>query len=257
MVFFNHLINVFLGIDVSSGNVHHETEAKGPYIYELFSIMIHSGSASGGHYYAYIKDFDKNQWLCFNDQSVNRITEDDIKKTYGGGPQKGYYSGVYTSSTNAYMLMYRQIDKERNCAAMKVEEFPPHMQKLLHHMRNKEKTDRINKEKQNNSFRLTVNCYNPYTDELMDVRISLFRDSTLEDAAITAHRRFKLDGIVEVEDCRMVIYNKKQSCIDCSFESDDLIFCDIVDRFKVFYSDWLLEIKEPGIFFSFVTRCGG
>ncbi|XP_063910893.1 ubiquitin carboxyl-terminal hydrolase 47 isoform X2 [Zophobas morio] len=244
------------GIDVSSGNVHHETEAKGPYIYELFSIMIHSGSASGGHYYAYIKDFDKNQWLCFNDQSVNRITEDDIKKTYGGGPQKGYYSGVYTSSTNAYMLMYRQIDKERNCAAMKVEEFPPHMQKLLHHMRNKEKTDRINKEKQNNSFRLTVNCYNPYTDELMDVRISLFRDSTLEDAAITAHRRFKLDGIVEVEDCRMVIYNKKQSCIDCSFESDDLIFCDIVDRFKVFYSDWLLEIKEPGTEFRTYKKGG-
>lgn len=28
---------------------------QGPYIYELFSIMIHSGSAAGGHYYAYIK----------------------------------------------------------------------------------------------------------------------------------------------------------------------------------------------------------
>lgn len=28
---------------------------QGPYEYELFSIMIHSGSAAGGHYYAYIK----------------------------------------------------------------------------------------------------------------------------------------------------------------------------------------------------------
>ena len=28
---------------------------QGPYWYELFSIMIHSGSATGGHYYAYIK----------------------------------------------------------------------------------------------------------------------------------------------------------------------------------------------------------
>ena len=28
---------------------------QGPYIYELFSIMIHSGSAAGGHYYAYIR----------------------------------------------------------------------------------------------------------------------------------------------------------------------------------------------------------
>lgn len=30
--------------------------------YELFSIMIHSGSATGGHYYAYIKSFENNQW---------------------------------------------------------------------------------------------------------------------------------------------------------------------------------------------------
>lgn len=29
--------------------------AEGPYVYELFSIMVHSGSANGGHYYAYIK----------------------------------------------------------------------------------------------------------------------------------------------------------------------------------------------------------
>lgn len=64
---------IFLaGIDVSSGNNHNEEE--GPYIYELFSIMIHSGSASGGHYYAYIKDFDRNMWFCFNDQSVSGVS---------------------------------------------------------------------------------------------------------------------------------------------------------------------------------------
>ena len=28
---------------------------RGPYAYELFSIMVHSGTAAGGHYYAYIK----------------------------------------------------------------------------------------------------------------------------------------------------------------------------------------------------------
>lgn len=64
------------GIDMSSN-----TEAKsmltnepGPYNYELFSIMIHSGSASGGHYYAYIKDFETGQWHCFNDQSVSTVS---------------------------------------------------------------------------------------------------------------------------------------------------------------------------------------
>lgn len=47
---------------------------KGPYIYDLFSVMIHSGSASGGHYYAYIKDFRNDKWLCFNDQSVSPVS---------------------------------------------------------------------------------------------------------------------------------------------------------------------------------------
>lgn len=66
------------GIDVSSTNIQENEknrmmEPKGPYCYELFSIMIHSGSASGGHYYAYIKDFQKDMWFCFNDQSVNRV----------------------------------------------------------------------------------------------------------------------------------------------------------------------------------------
>lgn len=37
-------------------------DQKGGLNYELFSIMIHSGSASGGHYYAYIKDFVSCQW---------------------------------------------------------------------------------------------------------------------------------------------------------------------------------------------------
>ncbi len=29
--------------------------AQGKYVYELFSVMVHSGSAAGGHYFAYIK----------------------------------------------------------------------------------------------------------------------------------------------------------------------------------------------------------
>lgn len=65
------------GIDMTSS-----TETKsilanepGPYNYELFSIMIHSGSASGGHYYAYIKDFENGEWYCFNDQSVSSVSE--------------------------------------------------------------------------------------------------------------------------------------------------------------------------------------
>lgn len=70
------------GIDMGMGGQENEKnrnhEPKGPYVYELFSIMIHSGSASGGHYYAYIKDFQSNMWYCFNDQSVSRVRKLNI-----------------------------------------------------------------------------------------------------------------------------------------------------------------------------------
>lgn len=249
------ILKNFSGIDVSSGNNPTEKEIKGPYIYELFSIMIHSGSASGGHYYAYIKDFDKNSWFCFNDQSVSGITEEDIRKTYGGGPQKGYYSGAYSTSTNAYMLMYRQIDKNRNCRTMTAEEFPPHIQKLLDEMHRKEEEDRKNREKENDMVKLNVYYINPLTNLLQDIKIGVFTDSTVAEAAQYVHQRLKLTDIVPIEDCRLVIYNRKQDCIDCSLESDDLIkFCDIFDKTKfkqrarvaLTFFDWMLEIRKPG-----------
>lgn len=62
------------GIDMSSSTSKSTKQGSGPYIYELFAIMIHSGSASGGHYYAYIKDFDSNEWFCFNDQNVSTVS---------------------------------------------------------------------------------------------------------------------------------------------------------------------------------------
>lgn len=63
------------GIDMSASTDNKPLENEtGPYVYELFSIMIHSGSASGGHYYVYIKEFENGQWFCFNDQSVTTVS---------------------------------------------------------------------------------------------------------------------------------------------------------------------------------------
>jgi len=137
------------GIDMSSSTSKSAKQGAGPYLYELFAIMIHSGSASGGHYYAYIKDFDNNEWFCFNDQNVSsvgvlalihdfrkfttlypQITQEDIQRSFGG-PNGSYYSSAYTSSTNAYMLMYRQVDAKRNEQLAKVADFPEHIKTLL------------------------------------------------------------------------------------------------------------------------------
>ena len=69
--------------------IHSADLESGPYIYELFSVMIHSGSANGGHYYAYIKSLSEKQWYSFNDQHVQKITPEEVFKTFGNGQGGG------------------------------------------------------------------------------------------------------------------------------------------------------------------------
>jgi len=77
-----------------------------------------------------------------------QITSDDIKKTYGGS--RSYYNSGYSPSTSAYMLMYRQIDKERNTEVLKLEEFPEHIK--VQFMRNYLVKIRLNK------IKILINC---------------------------------------------------------------------------------------------------
>ena len=94
------------------------------YKYELFSIMIHSGSATGGHYYAYIKCFETDQWFNFNDEKVTKLDKNDISKAFGTS-----YS-LY-SSTTAYMLLYRQKNSKRNEQFIKIDEYTEHLKQIL------------------------------------------------------------------------------------------------------------------------------
>lgn len=66
------------------------------------------------HVWRDFRSLSDRQWYSFNDQSVTRITRDDIRKVYGGSCNRGIFSSSYTSSTNAYMLMYRKIDPDMN-----------------------------------------------------------------------------------------------------------------------------------------------
>ena len=78
---------------------------RGQHVYELFSILIHSGSALGGHYYAYIKSFEDDKWYNFNDSSVRQIPDADvqaeIEAMFGGG--------TGNANTSSYMLQYRKV----------------------------------------------------------------------------------------------------------------------------------------------------
>lgn len=92
---------------------------KGPYVYELFAIMIHQGSATGGHYFAYIKNLEQSRWLCFNDTQVKAVDLEEVKKSFGG-------TG-WSSNTNAYLMIYRQIDEEKNQKFTRNADLPKHV----------------------------------------------------------------------------------------------------------------------------------
>ena len=81
---------------------------EGPNVYELFSIVIQSGTANGGHYFAYIKSFEDNKWYNFNDSHVSEINIENIINVFGNDD---LINKNFASSTTAYCLMYKKISK--------------------------------------------------------------------------------------------------------------------------------------------------
>jgi ubiquitin C-terminal hydrolase len=67
--------------------------------YELYGIINHTGVLDFGHYFSYIRKYNRkekkfnNQWYCCNDSKINEITNDEA-----------------LSSQNAYILFYHFIE---------------------------------------------------------------------------------------------------------------------------------------------------
>jgi ubiquitin carboxyl-terminal hydrolase 4/11/15 len=59
-------------------NPHH-----GPALYDLIAVSNHYGGMGGGHYTAYAKSKDDNQWYHFDDSSVSPAAEDAVVTKYG------------------------------------------------------------------------------------------------------------------------------------------------------------------------------
>jgi len=96
-------------INLNKGNIQEEISSafkNGENVYELYSIVIHSGTANGGHYFAYIKSFEDDCWYNFNDSDVTRISEKEIENIFGTK------SSSSMSLSTGYVLLYRKINNE-------------------------------------------------------------------------------------------------------------------------------------------------
>ncbi len=89
------------------------TSADSPadYEYNLVGVLVHSGTAEGGHYYSYIKEREPTspnlgKWFEFNDTRVQPFDPADLKSLAFGSQRKSGQS--YGSDANAYLLVYQK-----------------------------------------------------------------------------------------------------------------------------------------------------
>ena len=65
-----------------------EHENNPSYEYELIGVTVHTGTADGGHYYAFIRDrygINKDKWYSFNDAEVKPFDPNQIASECFGG----------------------------------------------------------------------------------------------------------------------------------------------------------------------------
>ncbi|XP_058016011.1 ubiquitin carboxyl-terminal hydrolase 47 isoform X2 [Ahaetulla prasina] len=221
---------------------------KNSLLYELFSVMVHSGSAAGGHYYACIKSFSDDQWYSFNDQHVSKITHEDIKKTYGGSSgSRGYYSSAFASSTNAYMLIYRLKDTTRNAKFLEVNEYPEHIKRLVEKEKELEEQEKRQREIERNTCKIKLFCMHPVKQIMMENKLEVHKDKTLKEAVEIAYKIMDLEEAVSLNCCRLVKYDEFHDYLERSYEGeDDTAMGILLGGVKSTYMfDLLLETRRP------------
>ncbi|XP_062973357.1 ubiquitin carboxyl-terminal hydrolase 47 isoform X2 [Elgaria multicarinata webbii] len=221
---------------------------KNSLLYELFSVMVHSGSAAGGHYYACIKSFSDDQWYSFNDQHVSKITHEDIKKTYGGtSGSRGYYSSAFASSTNAYMLIYRLKDTMRNAKFLEVNEYPEHIKRLVEKEKELEEQEKRQREIERNTCKIKLFCMNPMKQLMMENKLEVHKDKTLKEAVEIAYKIMDLEEVIPLDCCRLVKYDEFHDYLERSYEGEeDTPMGILLGGVKSTYMfDLLLETRQP------------
>ncbi|XP_077568912.1 ubiquitin carboxyl-terminal hydrolase 47 [Stigmatopora nigra] len=231
----------------STGSAERVLKPKSLPSFELFSVMVHSGSAAGGHYYACIRSFTDGQWYSFNDQHVSKITQEDIRKTYGGSSgSRGYYSSAFASSTNAYMLIYRLKDPSRNAKYLAADDFPEHIKSLVEKEKESEEQEKRQREIERNTCKIKLFCMHP-SKMMVESKLEVHKDKTLAEATEMAYKLMELEETIPLDCCRLVKYDEFHEYLERSYEGEEetpmgLLLGGVKSSYMF---DLLLEIRRP------------
>jgi len=115
-----------------------EADRSEPYIYQLHSVLVHSGDLNAGHYYAFIKPTKDGWFYKYDDDKVTKATMREVlEENYGGEllPLNGQVTSLSKSTpimrhNSAYMLVYiRQTRVDQVLLPVTKEDTPPHLRK--------------------------------------------------------------------------------------------------------------------------------
>eukprot|EP00062_Callorhinchus_milii_P003935 gi/632941730/ref/XP_007886021.1/ PREDICTED: ubiquitin carboxyl-terminal hydrolase 47 isoform X5 [Callorhinchus milii] len=177
-----------------------------------------------------------------------KITQDDIRKTYGGSSgSRGYYSSAFASSTNAYMLIYRQKDSARNSKFLEVLEFPDHIKGLVQKEKEIEEQEKRQREIERNTCKIKLFCMHPARQVMMENKLEVHKDRTLQEAVEAAYKIMDLEGVLPVDCCRLVKYDEFHDYLERSYErEEDTPMGLLLGGVKSSYMfDLLLETRRP------------
>ncbi|KAF4325516.1 hypothetical protein BBI17_000202 [Phytophthora kernoviae] len=193
---------------------------SGPHVYELYSVLIHSGSALGGHYYAYIKSLETGKWYNFNDSTVSEISDTELKTAFGGATGSGY-SMRY--STCAYMLMYRLVSTDKNVNVILPESIPQYLKDKIHD--DEEKIRRLEQERVEMAKKVQVKFFmKGNKPKSLEKAIHVYKTATIGEALETACKEFakEKDVVVpSIENVRLRGYNDYNCLLSDTYDGKE------------------------------------
>ena len=95
---------------------------------------------------------------------------------------------MFASSSNAYMLMYRQIDKSRNSNFMDFDNFPPHIKSTIDNLKKEEDDQKRTLEYERTTYRFKLFGYHPVRKIVLEKKFDIHKDKTLNEAVKIAHQ---------------------------------------------------------------------
>lgn len=119
---FNDLFEFPATLDMAPYTLDFARDGSGPpQMYRLSGVLVHSGQASGGHYYSFVRAPTGQGWLKFDDTEVSEVSVVDERGEWFGGE---YTQNVWDAQLkmtvpkrrerwwNAYMLFYERVEPQ-------------------------------------------------------------------------------------------------------------------------------------------------